>query len=114
MNKVDSYRFGRIVIDGRQYSSDVIIFPDRVQGAWRRGRSHEINLEDIAAILSEKPQALIVGSGAVGMVNVLPEVQRSLESQGIELVIEPTDEACNVYNRLSGMKKVVAALHLTC
>ena len=114
MNKIDSYRFGHIVIDGKQYSSDVIIFPDRVQGDWRRGRSHEINLRDISVVLAEKPEALIVGSGAVGMVKVLPEMQQSLESQGIELVIEPTDEACNTYNRLSRMKKVVAALHLTC
>jgi len=114
VSKIDSYHFGHIVIDGKQYSSDVIIYPDRVQGAWRRGKSHEINLEDVAGIVAEKPEALIVGSGAVGMVKVLPEVQQSLERQGIELVIEPTDEACNTYNQLSGTKKVVAALHLTC
>lgn len=30
VNIVDSYHFGQIVIGGKKYSSDVIIFPDRV------------------------------------------------------------------------------------
>jgi hypothetical protein len=32
--KIESYHFGEIVIDGRRYSSDVIIYPDRVEGQW--------------------------------------------------------------------------------
>jgi hypothetical protein len=28
---IDSYDFGAIVIDGKRYSSDVIIYPDRVK-----------------------------------------------------------------------------------
>jgi len=28
--KIESYGFGEIVIDGRRYSSDVIVYPERV------------------------------------------------------------------------------------
>jgi len=31
--KIDSYSFGRIVIDGQVYTSDVIIYPDRVDAS---------------------------------------------------------------------------------
>jgi hypothetical protein len=33
--KIDSYEFGRIVIDGREYRADVIILPERVVADWR-------------------------------------------------------------------------------
>ena len=48
MNKIDSYHFGQIIINGKKYTSDVIIFPDRVQGDWWRNESHELSLKDIA------------------------------------------------------------------
>lgn len=33
---INSYDFGRIVVDGKAYTSDVIIFPDRVNSYWWR------------------------------------------------------------------------------
>ena len=114
MNTIDSYHFGKIVIGGRKYSSDVIIFPDRVQDEWRRKKSHELTLEDTKDIMSENPEALIVGTGAAGLMRVLPEVGQEAEARNIKLIIEPTGEACDIYNQLSDIQRVVAALHLTC
>ena len=114
MNKIDSYHFGQIVIDGKSYSSDVIIFPDRVQDIWRRNKSHELTLEDIRGAINENPEVLIVGTGASGLMRVLPDVQKELEARDIKLIMEPTNEACDIYNQLSHSQKVVAALHLTC
>ena len=114
MNKIDSYRFGQIVISGRKYSSDVIIFPDRVQDAWHRSKSHQLSLKDIAEVIAENPDVLIVGTGAAGLVKVLPEVKQETEARGIKLIAEPTEDACNTYNSLSPTQKAVAALHLTC
>jgi hypothetical protein len=37
-----------------------------------------------------------------------------LTALGIEFVIKKTAEAVNEYNRVSGDKKVIAVLHLTC
>ncbi len=44
---INSYRFGKIVVNGRNYSSDVIVFPDRIQGSWWRHKGHELSLKDI-------------------------------------------------------------------
>ncbi len=114
MNTIDSYRFGEIVINGRKYSSDVIVLPDRVQGSWWRRKGHELNLEDITGVLTESLEVLIIGTGAAGVMKVPPEVRQEVAARGIKLMVEPTSEAVETYNRLCPSQKVVAALHLTC
>ena len=114
MDTIDSYHFGQIVINGKKYSSDVTIFPDKVQDNWQRRKGHELSLDDIAGALTENPEVLIIGTGASGLVRVLPEVQREAEARGIKLIVEPTGEACELFNQLSRLQRVIAALHLTC
>jgi hypothetical protein len=114
VNKIDSYHFGQIVINGQKYTSDVIIFPDRVQGDWWRDASHKLTLKDVAVIMNENPEILLVGTGALGLMRVLPDVARETEAHNIELIVQPTSEACETYNQLSKTQRVVAALHLTC
>jgi hypothetical protein len=114
VNRIDSYHFGQIVINGKKYTSDVIIFPDRVQGDWWRNEGHELNLKDITGIMDANPEILVVGTGASGLMRVLPEVEQAVEACHIQLIVQPTNEACETYNQLSPVQKVVAALHLTC
>ncbi len=111
---IDSYDFGRIVIDGRAYTSDVIIFPDRVKDHWWRKEGHALHIEDIESVVKEKPEVLIVGTGKYGVLKVLPETKEYIDSKGIGLIVVQTDKACEIYNELSKDKKAVAALHLTC
>ena len=67
MNIIDSYQFGRIVVNGKQYVSDVIIFPDIISDNWRRRTGHQLCLEDITSVIAEAPEVLVVGSGASGL-----------------------------------------------
>jgi len=114
MNTIDSYRFGEIVINGKKYSSDVLIFPDRVRDNWWRKTGHELRLEDIAEVITENPEVLVVGTGASGLMKVLSEVEQAAQARGVKLIVETTDRACDTYNQLSRSQKLVAALHLTC
>lgn len=114
MAMIDSYGFGRIVIDGRLYTSDVIIFPDRVEDRWWRKEGHQLGVEDIEKVLQERPDVLVVGTGYSGLMKVLPETKERLASEGIQLIAENTRKACKTYNRLHESKRVAAALHLTC
>jgi len=111
---IDSYQFGQISVGGRQYTADVLIFPDRVEDNWWRKISHQLCLEDIAEVMTKSPQVLIVGTGASGLVEVLPEVRQAADARDIELIVETTDKACRTYNQLCRSRRVVAALHLTC
>jgi hypothetical protein len=113
--RIEDYQFGRIVIDGKIYTSDVIIFPDRVMRNWRREEGHMLSPADLWDVIREEPDVLVVGTGNSGMMWVSPETRRYLMERGIRLVEEMTREACKTYNHLSSSgEKVVAALHLTC
>ena len=114
VNIIDSYQFGLIVVNGKKYTSDVIISPDRVKDGWWRREGHRLCLEDIAEIMSENPEVLVVGTGASGLMKVLPEVRQLIEARGIELIVEATNKACHTYNQLCRSQRAVAALHLTC
>jgi hypothetical protein len=111
---IDAYDFGRIVINGTAFTSDVIIFPDHVKDEWWRKDGHILHIEDIGTIIKEKPEVLIVGTGKYGVMKVPVQTREYIESNGIDLIVEPTDKACEVYNQISREKKAVAALHLTC
>lgn len=114
---IESYDFGLIVIKGRRYTSDVIVFPERVIEGWWRQEGHRIYVEDLKEILDRepRPEVLVVGTGYYGIVKISPEVETVLKSEGIELVAQPTKEACQTFNKLlNSNRRIAGAFHLTC
>ena len=111
---IDSYSFGRMVIDGRMYTRDLVLYSDRVDANWWRREGHRLQVEDLKDILAAQPDLLIVGTGSRGMLKISPEVEDRLKELGIELIAERTEAACQRLNALRSQCKVVAALHLTC
>ncbi len=112
--KIDSYSFGRIVINGTTYTSDVIIYPGRVEASWWRKEGHLLQPEDLTEALRAKPEVLIIGTGYSGVMQVPRETADALAARGIEVKVERTSKAVEVYNAPQGKKIVIAALHLTC
>jgi hypothetical protein len=112
--KIESYRMGKIVVDGQSYSSDLIIFPDRVFDGWWRETSHTLTPDDLAEVVKEAPEVLIVGQGLFGRLSVPADTRSFLEAHNIEVIARSTKEACQIYNQMSVSRKVAAALHLTC
>ncbi|MCJ7660536.1 MAG: MTH938/NDUFAF3 family protein, partial [Anaerolineales bacterium] len=82
--KIDSYRFGRIVIDGQAYNQDVIVLPDQVIRDWWRGSGHVLNPNDLRYVIEASPEVLVVGQGSVSRMQVLDETKQALEEAGIE------------------------------
>ncbi len=115
MCMIDSYDFGKIVIDGKEHREDVIIWPDHIDYPWWRAESHNLILEDISEVIKAKPEILIVGTGYSGLMKVPEEIKESIEAQGIKVIIAQTKKACQLFNKfLSTNKKIIACLHLTC
>ncbi len=113
--RIDFYSFGRIVIDGKTYTSDVIIYPGRVDASWWRKKGHRLQPADLTDVVSAKPDVLIIGTGYAGVMDVPEETADFIRSKGIEVRVEKTGKAVDAFNSLQGSKKtVVAALHLTC
>jgi hypothetical protein len=110
---ISHYSFGSITIDGKNYTHDVIVSGSKVK-SWRRATSHEVNINDLDPILEEKPKLIIFGTGAAGVMKVLPEAEGYLEKQGIKVLITKAAEAVKEFNRRESEAGVVGAFHLTC
>ncbi len=111
---VERFRFGRITIDGREYRRDLIIFPDGVQEAWRRGESHLLSVKDLAPVFRKAPRTLIIGTGVLGSMKVPVETLSELEAGGIKVQTLSSSEACKEYNRRRTQGSTALAIHLTC
>ena len=61
--KVEHYSFGKITIDGQTYTSDVIIYPERVDSSWWRKQGHNLQIEDMAGVIKAEPGVVIIGTG---------------------------------------------------
>lgn len=111
---IDSYDFGRIIIDGISYNQDLLIWPGQVKRDWWRQEAHLLQVDDVAEALAAGPEVLVVGMGNPGRMQVDQVLAAHLKEKGIDLVAVPTKEACRLINALAGERRLAAALHLTC
>lgn len=111
---IDDYSFGRIVIDGKTYTSDVIIYPDKVDPSWWRGEGHLLQKVDLADVIEAGPEVVVIGTGNMGVMKVPEGTAAFIKSKGIRVIIEKTSKAVGIFNEESGKGRTVGAFHLTC
>ena len=112
---IDSYKFGKIIIDGVEYRSDCIIFGNSVHSNWRRKQGHLLSDKDLQPVIAAKPSLLIVGCGASGLMKIPNETRHVLLEEEIQLETADTNKAVERFNELSKTGvDIAAALHLTC
>lgn len=114
---INEYKFGHIIIDSKKYSSDLKIFPDKIEAKWMRAKGHSLSISDIDDLLSFSPNILIIGTGSYGMMQVPESIKIKIQGFVKELIIEKTGDACMIYNKLmksQNTNDIFAALHLTC
>lgn len=112
--KIDSFSFGNISIGGKAFTSDVIIYADRVQSPWVREEEHRPQIIEFADIVKAAPEVLVIGTGYAGVMSIADQVRNYLTSKGIDVRVEKTKAAAELYNSLVGKEKVIAVLHITC
>jgi hypothetical protein len=112
--RIEHYSWGKITVDGRSFTSDVIIYPGRVDSSWWRKEGHLVQVADLAEVVNALPEVLVIGTGALGVMKVPEETMSHLEAKGIEVHVRKTGKAVELFNELQKRKKAVAALHLTC
>ncbi len=113
--RIDAYEFGKIEIEGRTYTSDVIIGPEKVMDSWWRKEGHRLHVDDLQDIMKARPQVVVIGTGYFGRMRVPNETREYLEARGVEVREAETSRAVEEFNRLQQeYARVVGALHLTC
>ena len=110
--------FGVIEIDGERFEHDVVIEHGLVTKR-KKGPSKPFRDEYGHTPLSAQEaipwsgRRLIIGTGFYGDLPVMPEVYEQARRRNVELIAEPTADACKL---LAGEDddEITAILHVTC
>jgi hypothetical protein len=119
---IEEYHFGSITIDGKTYNHDVEVRWTGEVLKWWRGESHLIHFEDVKRAIGQNPETIVIGTGESGMAEVTEAAKKEIESKGIKLIIDRTEEAVKTFNIIleeskeeeGKQNKVIGLFHLTC
>ena len=119
MVKIDGMGFGWIMVDGKKYRHDVVIFPSgkvkRRKGGFLMFGSHSFKRREFEELCIEKADVLVVGTGTDGVAKISEEAKDFLEKAKVKLIALPSLEAVKKFNELVERgKKVGAIIHVTC
>jgi len=113
--KIDTYSFGKMIIDGKEYTSDLIIYGGKVYENWWRKTSHKLFLDDIITFLPNVIEIVLMGTGKFGLMKVQKDLIDYCEKHAIELIVQKSEEAVETFNEsVKDGKRILAAFHLTC
>ena len=117
--KLEYPAFGRIIVDGKTYEHDIVVYPSgRVEERkkWlsknKHGTSHKLDPDELREYLREEFDVLIVGTGFYGYLSLLPGSRELVEDK--EVYELPTGKAVELFNELNEKRKVLGIFHVTC
>lgn len=128
MPHIDSAKFGKVKIDGKEYNQVLIIGNRVMERDYEKLKklfdtSHKIGDWEIEELLKENPEIIVVATGQDGLLEVEKELIEKMSAQGgpatggrgIEVISAKTPEAIEIYNeKIKAGKRVNALIHTTC
>jgi peroxiredoxin len=116
--RIEGLKFGRIVVDGKEYSTDVILDGGAVRKRDKKPSSGEKERYGHTPLtLSEQIpwgcKTLIVGTGMEGRLPVVDDLKKEAERRGIKLLLFQTPAAVE-YLKKHYDDSTNAILHVTC
>jgi hypothetical protein len=122
---IESLSWGSFVIRGAEHGQhagerlgkgkDIRVVGEKVT-RWKDREGHRLKKSMITGVYGEDLEALVLGIGVEGAVEVPEKVRKAIEEHGIaQIYTLPTPDACAMYNKLYREGKRVALLaHGTC
>lgn len=119
MAKIDELTFGSIVIEGRKYRRDVLIFVDgtvkKRRGGFLMFGSREIKERELEELSHGRAEVIIVGTGTDGAAHVVAQAESWAKADNVSLLVQPSYDAIVKLNEPTEQKKKIAGLiHMTC
>jgi hypothetical protein len=117
---INSTQFGEIIIDDKKYHQVLIVGDSVEERDYKKleelfGTSHEIGDWEIKKLISNDPEIIIIGTGQTGAMEVDDEIVRKFKEVSIEIIVDITPKAIEIYNdQVKLGKKVNALIHTTC
>ncbi len=119
MARAEDFKFGSVVVAGKRYGRDVLMFPDgevrQRKGGFGKFGAHLIRRREIEELLKARPEAVLVGTGTSAKVKLATDAELYVKEAKVELIALPSREAIERLNRLMDEgKRVSALIHITC
>lgn len=115
--RFEHYEFGSIRVDGTMFDHDLVIDRGEIRQR-KKGPSKELRARyghTPLSIQEDIPwdcERLVIGSGATGSLPVVDEVAEEAKRRNVELIVMPTAEAIEEFERSPDGTNAI--LHLTC
>jgi hypothetical protein len=110
--KIDSTRFGEVVIDGRTYFSDVTLYWDGT--IEHREKDIIIDMDELSHILEKKIDIIVIGTGQEGTLGLMDNVRQLLADRKIRIFELKSPDAIEIFNSFASQgKRVAAIIHTT-
>jgi len=114
---ITHYSFGKVVINGETYNSDLVISAGEKINGWSFDyTTHQIEPSDIKGKITENIKEIIIGIGynsAASMSSETLNLLEKIKSKGILVRIMSTSKAVKLFNA-SKKKGLLAFFHLNC
>lgn len=113
---IERYEFGLMLIDGKEYKSDIVIKPGEILAKeWFREEGHELRVIDVKDYIDEEDKFVVVGTGDGGEMKVPDATKEFFKDKNLEVIISDTTKAVEEYNKLEKEgRDVVGFFHITC
>jgi len=117
--RIINLSWGRMQIDGVGAGKDFKLWPGGGrEWDWRETGTHHqpgIQPADVEELLDHGSCTIVLSRGMLLMLQTCPETLDLLEGQGIDVRVEETAAAAEIYNELAGRGEPVGGLfHSTC
>ena len=119
MAKIVELTFGSIVVEGKKYRRDVLIFPDGMvkkrKGGFLMFGIHKIKKRELDELSQVHPETIIVGTGTNCTTHMATMTESWARGKNLSLPVQSSHDAIARLNGLAERKKKVPALiHTTC
>jgi hypothetical protein len=96
MPRIDEIAFAKLVSGGKVYRNTCIVSREGVDGRWWRKNGSAFSPDDFAGVVEKKPEIVILGTGFMNRVNVLPETLKLFGSEQIECEVMDSQSALGI------------------
>jgi hypothetical protein len=119
MAKIVELTFGSIVVEGKKYRRDVLIFPDGTVKKWKGGflmfGSHKIKKRELDELSQGHPETIFVGTGTNCTAHMATETESWARGKNLSLLVQSSHDAIARLNGLAERKKKIGgSTHITC
>lgn len=109
---IESISMGKMLFKGKVSRSDTIVYSDKMNTKWWIKSRNCIEICDLEEVYAAGPEVVVVGLGFMMPITISDEAVSDMKNRGIEVFVEKSEAAADLFNEHTGKKKTVGLFHL--